>query len=151
MSVERIPELLAALEGREQAAARELVRVVLELHGAAIAAVMEAVGADAALRARLACDARVRPVLLLHGLHPEPVEARVAQALRAVAEVSVTSMALTGGALHLGLACAGKPRPGARLRERVERAVFDAAPELEALRIEGLPAERPFIPIVAAR
>jgi hypothetical protein len=148
---DRIVELLALLQGGTNAAARELVRTVLELHGQALDAVLEHVQADAALIARIAADERVRGVLLLHGLHPEPAAERVGRALRALPDVRVTSLSVERGVMRLAVACTRRPRPGDALAERVRGVVLEAAPELDRVEIAGLPAEQAVIPIVAAK
>jgi hypothetical protein len=144
MSAERIAELLDSLERDDQPVARELVRVVLQLHGEALAALLQVAAADPDMVARIAADARVRGILLLHGLHPQPPEQRVRAALRAIPEVTVQSLTVSGGQLQAQIRCV-RARAGTRLRERIEQAVQDAAPELSRYDIEGLP--RPAIPI----
>ncbi|HEX4024151.1 MAG TPA: hypothetical protein VHX52_05530 [Steroidobacteraceae bacterium] len=149
MSAERIPELLDSLEGEDHPAARELVRTVLELHGEALAALMQIAAADPDLTARIAADERVRGILLLHGLHPQAPEQRVRSALRAIPEVSIQALAVNAGELQLHIECVRAP-PGARLRERIEQAVQEAVPDLDRVTIEGLPRAAIAIPVVVA-
>ena len=90
-SLRRIEELIGALDSLSDRAAREparaLLEVVLDLHALALARMTATVAGSAggpALLLRLADDAAVRAVLLLHGLHPEPVEMRVGNAIDAL-------------------------------------------------------------------
>jgi hypothetical protein len=144
MSVERIAELLDALERDNHPVARELVRIVLQLHGEALAALLQVAAADPDMVARIAADARVRGILLLHGLHPQPADQRVRAALRAIPEVAIQSLTVSDGQLQAQIRCA-RALAGTRLRERIEQAVQDAAPELSHYDIDGLP--RAAIPI----
>ena len=146
MSAERIPELVSELEGEQHAAARELVRVLLNLHGEALGRLMEIVATDQNMLARIGRDERVRGVLLLHGLHPQPAEMRVRDAMREFRGIEIRALAIADGALQLEVACTDLLTAG-RLRPRIEQAIADAAPELMSVRIDGLPAARRSIPI----
>ena len=71
----RLEELIEALEthpGPAGVTARELVALVLELHGLGLARLMAilAPAQGGALVERLIQDEHVRAMLLLHGLHP---------------------------------------------------------------------------------
>lgn len=146
---ERIAELAAALERDGSAEARELVRAVLQLHREALNAMMQTIGAaDGTLAARLGRDARVRGILLLHGVHPEPPEERVREALRQLPEVHIRSLSVEEGTLYMSIDCA-RAAPGAHLRERIEQSVAEAVPDLTAYCVEGLPRGALQIPVVA--
>jgi hypothetical protein len=80
--LERIESLVAQLEASSdpaaQAAAREMVRALLELHATGLAKILELLsqagdGGQATLEA-CAHDELVGNLLLLHGLHPEGLE-----------------------------------------------------------------------------
>lgn len=123
---------------------------MLDLHGLALArigATLAAAEGGVALLERLAADEPVRAVLLLHGLHPQPVESRVATAIEAL----LPSLEARGLGLKLIQSGAGLARVRVRwisqtpsadavdaLRAEIEAAVFEAAPDLELLDIEGL-------------
>src|SRR5437868_1080348 len=87
--VERIEELLREFAAEADAAVRakavELVRLLMDFHGAGLARITELVaGAGAqgdAILLDFARDELVSHLLLLYGLHPEDVEARVRGAL----------------------------------------------------------------------
>jgi len=71
-----VAEVEAIADPRSRARARELVAVLLEVHGAGLARVLELVAetvADpGALFSRLSADELVAGLLVLHGLLPEP-------------------------------------------------------------------------------
>ncbi len=150
-ALRRIEALIATLQTLPDASARrparELLEVVLDLHGLALARMASIIAGEAggaALLSRLADDPHARAVLLLHGLHPDAAEVRVR---RAVAELN-RDLAARG--LRLRLASVGPESArlvvqrhpdaaplDAALREQIEAAVVDAAPELEELLIDG--------------
>lgn len=152
----RVEELVFALDALPDpaaaTAARELVQLVLELHGSALNRMMEVVAGDAnggALLARLGDDEGVRGVLLLHGLHPDDFEARVRRAgdrlhaSLAVQGVSVKSVEVEALNVHvqLGLSDAGRfdSADAAAIRREIEQAIVDAAPEVAGVDIDGMP------------
>ncbi len=153
--LERVQELIAALDGLSDPAlaapARELVQLVLDLHGGGLARVLEIV-ADAdnggALLERLAIDERIKGLLLLHGLHPVSLEIRVHRAVErlrphlAVIGLSVQAAVIEGSGLRLELRCDGHghgPLRADALRREIEDAVFEAAPDVAGVTVEGLP------------
>ena len=150
----RIEELIAALDSISDPAAREparaLLEVVLELHALGLArmtATIAAADGGAALLRRLSEDEATRGILLLHGLHPETVEARVGSAVEALRP--------RFAALGLGLKLVANTAKLARVRVRwisagpsqidavalrgeLEAAIIEAAPDLGVLEIDGL-------------
>lgn len=136
--------------------ARELVELILDLHGVALARLMSVVaGSDrsGALISRLSEDDQVRPLLLLHGLHPETVETRV----RRAAERLTPHLGVHGLRLEVRQISDGKARlrvtssEGATIKASVlwtlpmeiEGAIVEAAPDIEEVVIEGLDAIGP--------
>jgi Fe-S cluster biogenesis protein NfuA/nitrite reductase/ring-hydroxylating ferredoxin subunit len=150
---ERIEELLAGFRGFGEAAAaraEELVRALVELYGdglARIAATLRAEGeAGAAMLARLADDPLVESLLLLHGLHPLDVDARIQRALDRVRPYlgshagGVEYLGVTDGVARLRLAgsCQGCPSSTVTVRLVIEGAVREAAPEVNEVLVEGV-------------
>src|SRR5262245_13789887 len=88
----RVEQLIEKAERFPDPAARdvtrEIVGALLELHGAGLARVLDALtGAGAVGRSvleALAADGLVSSLLMLHGLHPVDLENRVRTALEAV-------------------------------------------------------------------
>jgi len=99
-----VGELESAPDDRSNGPARELVQLLMEVHGTAVERLLEIVfdfgpnGEE--ILAKAADDAIVRPLLLLYSLHPDDLETRVLKALDAAAprlrkhnsEVKIVSM-----------------------------------------------------------
>ncbi|HEY1340931.1 MAG TPA: hypothetical protein VGF59_25640 [Bryobacteraceae bacterium] len=122
----------------------ELVRLLMELYGAGLARAMEILGELNAQEAigRLADDKLVGSLLLLHGLHPVDAASRVRAALSRL-ERSLHWHDLVLDGVSEGVACIRVVRNGAGpapngLREAIERAVAESAPDLGGVEIEGL-------------
>jgi Fe-S cluster biogenesis protein NfuA len=151
-SGERIEQALAELEAstvpaRSLALAEELLRLVSELYGAGLARVVAIVGArDPALLAELVDDELVASLLLVHGLHPSTLEARVQGALDKVrpflgrhgGDVELVGIDDTRGAVKVRLlgSCDGCPSSAATLQGAVEVAILEAAPEVTRIMVE---------------
>jgi Fe-S cluster biogenesis protein NfuA len=152
--IQKIGGLVAELEHisdpESRAGAKALVQLLLDLHAAGLEQVMEIASADsdagAGLIDRLGRDPLVSSLLVLYGLHPLHLEDRVAQAVEKVAP----SVRKGGGKLELLSAEHGFVRvhvqleghtcgsTGKTLRTMVEDALYEAAPDMQALVIEGL-------------
>ena len=145
--IRRIESLVAAVEATADPAAqantRELLQAVLELHGRGLQRMMEIAGAQAA--EAFAGDALVGSLLLLHDLHPHDLEKRVRRAI----EASRPQLAAQGRSVELsGLAegvvrvrlereTFGHPSSPETLRKALEDAIWEAAPDAEAVEIAG--------------
>jgi Fe-S cluster biogenesis protein NfuA len=154
-AVGRIEALLDAVDALPDGAARdtatELVQTVVAVYGEGLARVVAQVAArdDGTVAAALAADELVAHLLLLHGLHPVPLEARVQGALeemRPYLDTHGGDVALLGvedGVVHLQLegSCSGCPSSAVTLRHGIEAAIHKAAPDV--LRIEAQDAPAP--------
>ena len=157
--MQRVEALVQEIEGladpAAQAAAQHLVQALLDLHGAAFGKLIELLSEnDGNGRATLdACvrDELVGSVLLLHDLHPWDLRTRVQHALERVqplleskgADVELLSVSDDAVRLRLqmrgkGCGCGSSP---ATLKQTIEQAVCDGAPEVSTIDIEG--AEEP--------
>ncbi len=150
----RVEELLATLRtsAGEQvaAAAEELVGLLVGLYGdglGQIVAVLRERGEDgAATLARLAEDPLVESLLLLHGLHPLDVDARIQRALDRVRPYlgshagGVQYLGVSDGVARLQLegSCHGCPSSTVTVQLAIEGAVTDAAPEVTQVVVEGM-------------
>jgi hypothetical protein len=152
-ALSRIDALAAALDQVADAsareAARELLELVLDLHGLALARALAIVASaedGRALVERLAQDEQVRAALLLHGLHPKPIEERVQRAVeRLQSELGILGFrvgVVAVGAAMVRLRLDGAHGPeGSRamgLRQQIEGAIVEEAPDLDEIVIEGL-------------
>jgi Fe-S cluster biogenesis protein NfuA len=138
-----------------RAAAVELMRALLDFHGAGLDRLMEIVSEEgqAGYRIfdRLASDELVGNMLLLYGLHPVPLETRVMQALDNVRPYldshggSVELLGVEGGTVRLRLqgSCKTCPSSSATLKLSIEEAIYQAAPDVVAIEAEGVAEQAP--------
>jgi Fe-S cluster biogenesis protein NfuA len=144
-----VGELESAPGDRSNEPARELVKLLMEVHGTAIERLLEIVfdsgPASEVILAKAGDDAIVRQLLLLYSLHPEDLETRVLKALDSAAprlrkhnsEVEVIS--IHEGAIQLkfhisGHACGSTSKT---VKSLLEECVYDVAPDLISLQIFG--------------
>jgi hypothetical protein len=129
--------------GGSKVAARELVQLLMEVHGTGMERIMEpTIG-------RLGQDPIVRSLLLLYSLHPEDLETRVLKALDTVGsrllkfDAKVELVSLRDGDVRLQLRTSGHAHGSAakNLRSIVEEGIFDQAPDSTSLTILGLEDE----------
>ena len=155
---DRVARVDALLEDVESAigavpvdTAIELVQAVLDLYGEGLARIVGHVAArdaDGALAAALAGDELVAHLLLLHGLHPVPLEARVGEALAEVRPYleshggDVELLGIEDGVVRLAMrgSCDGCASSAATLKLAIEDAIQRAAPDVDAVVAEGAPA-----------
>ncbi|HSD81286.1 MAG TPA: NifU family protein [Solirubrobacteraceae bacterium] len=143
--VEGALEDVEALPGRARETAMDAVRALLDLYGEGLARVLEHTGAAGAL----AGDELVAHLLLLHGLHPEPVEDRVTRALDEVrpylrshgGDVALLEVRDGVARVRLDGSCHGCPSSAVTLKLAVEEAVARAAPDVD--RVEAQDEREP--------
>lgn len=163
--VQKIGELVHDLETIADPAARgsakELVQLLMDLHGAGLERLLEVVFQAGEPGARiiddLGRDPLVSSLLILYGLHPEELPARVENKLHQIqsklhemgAEASL--VAADGGDIRVRISVEGHAcgSTGRTAQAIVEEAVYEAAPDLKSLVVEGLdePAASGFIAI----
>jgi Fe-S cluster biogenesis protein NfuA/nitrite reductase/ring-hydroxylating ferredoxin subunit len=157
--LQRIEGLVRALESagdpNARASAVELMQLVMEVHGAGIERMMEiAFENEAAGREivdRFGQDELVASLLLLYGMHPLDVETRVTQALDSVRPYmrshggNVELLGVEDGVVRLRLqgSCNGCASSAATLELAIENAIYDAAPDIAGLEVEGVVAQSP--------
>jgi Fe-S cluster biogenesis protein NfuA len=139
---ERIEELVEKVQSLPDAHAREtaleLVQAILDLHADALDRMMEIIAAGEegpATIDALATDPRTSSILLLHDLHPLDLETRVARALANPAfrsrGASVELVAVQDGIVRVRM------EGGHALKQAVEKALWEAAPEAVEILVEG--------------
>ncbi|MCU1333300.1 MAG: thioredoxin-like protein [Candidatus Angelobacter sp.] len=152
--VQQMAELAAGLErisdDKIRASAKELVHLLMELHGSGLERIMETVFAagepGAAIIDKLSREPLVSSLLVLHGLHPDDFETRVTSAVEALRprlrkqDVEVELLEVSEAAVRVRVtpsahACGSTTTT---LRASVEEAIYEAAPEVDSLVIEGL-------------
>lgn len=158
--VERLLDELEALPdpfARQTATAA--VQALVELYGAGLERIVEEIAArdDGELAAALADDELVAHVLLIHGLHPVSVEARIGEALDSVRPYleshggSVELLVVDGSTVRLRLhgSCSGCPSSSITLKLAIENAIRKSAPEIEEVIAEDA-TDSPLIQIEVA-
>ena len=151
--LQRLEALLRGVErfgdAEAQAHTREVVRAVLDLHGAGLRRILthlEAAGtAGQTVLNACARDEVVGGLLLLHDLHPLDVEARVRMALDSVRPQlhahggNVELLEVKGGVVRLRLVgnCHGCPSSAVTMRQTIEEAILGKAPDVTAVEVEG--------------
>jgi Fe-S cluster biogenesis protein NfuA/nitrite reductase/ring-hydroxylating ferredoxin subunit len=156
--VGRVDALLEDLEGAIGAVpvdtAVELVQALLDLYGEGLARVVAHVAArdeDGALARALGEDELVSHLLLLHGLHPVPLEVRVHEALAEVRPYleshggDVELLGIDEGVVRLAMrgSCDGCASSTMTLKLAIEDAIQRAAPDVDAVVAEGAAAPPP--------
>lgn len=146
--LQRLEALLHEVEHWTDPAAqerlREIVQAILDLHRAGLERMFDRL--DAAILNECAGDEVVAGMLLLHGLHPLGLEARVRQALEEVRPAlrshggDVELLEVSDGIVRLRLEgnCHGCPSSAATMRQTVEEAIFGKAPDVLAVEVEGM-------------
>ena len=164
---ERVEALLAELRTRAgpQAgdAAEELVGCLVELYGAGLTAMVAILGADPdagpRLLAALAGDPLVESLLLVHDLHPLDADARIDRALEQVRAqlgshagvieyLGIDDQGVAG--LRITASGHGCGSSSSTVRQTVEDAVAEAAPEVAGVHVEEVtaPPEVPLLQIM---
>jgi hypothetical protein len=144
-----VQELSALGDSPAKAQAQELVRLLMSLYGAGLSRVLDVVrtegGGPQAVLDRLATDPLLASLLVLHDLHPHPVELRVQRALAGLqphlpASTHVTLVGVEGDSVRVSVErpAAGQAPAGGTVRVAIQRAIQEAAPEITAIQIDGL-------------
>jgi hypothetical protein len=142
----RVETLLAELHGlrlpEAERIARDLVAAVLELHAAGLERVVGVAAKNPGLLEELLNDPAVASLLVLHDLHPVPLDVRVAQALQTIAPAFEAEgvrplSTVEGKRVRVRLtAGAGGPASDRRLELRVRQTLLEAVPDAE-ITVEG--------------
>src|SRR5215470_14300847 len=167
-ALRRLEELIGVLEAHPEPAAsrsaRELVSLVLNLHGIGLAkltSILVKSDAGAASIARLIEDDHVRAMLLLHGLHPDDLETRVRQAVErlrphlGVHGIRVELLGVARGIVQLRLhpsdGVAVKASTLLTLPGEIEDAIMEVAPDVDKVLIEGFEPPGGLVAVNAGR
>jgi Fe-S cluster biogenesis protein NfuA len=145
----RVEELLGEIRAADPGIARkaeEVVGLLVDLYGEALGRVVdlgEAVGGE--LLDKVVDDPLLASLLLLHGLHPEPIDDRIERALDRIRpglggkKLDVVGLEDDGRLkLRLSSPLDGCPSTIGTVQQTIEDAVTEWAPEVTAVSIEGL-------------
>lgn len=137
-------------DGPQKTACKELVQLLMDVHGAGLERMMEIVfesgGTGPAIIDKLGQDSITRSLLLLYSLHPDDLETRVRKAielmrprLRKLA-CGAELVSAEGGVVQVQLAKVGHSCGSSAkdLRAIVEDGIYDLAPDIVSLEILGL-------------
>lgn len=157
--MQKVEELIRKLEAlpdpEARATAVELMQSLMDFHGAGLDRLLEIVSeeGEAGYRIfdRFAGDELVGNLLLLYGLHPVPLETRVLQALDKVRPYldshggNVELLGIEAGVVRLKLqgSCKTCPSSSATLKQSIEEAIYQAAPDVAAIEAEGSAEQAP--------
>ena len=152
--VGRAEQLLEELErlpaGPARDTATETIGALLDLYGEGLGRIVDVVAERDAgeLAEAFAADELVSHLLLLHGLHPIPLEERLAGALDEVRPYleshggNVEVLGVEDGTVRLSLegSCSGCPSSSVTLKLAIENAIRRAVPEIGEIVAEGVDA-----------
>jgi Fe-S cluster biogenesis protein NfuA/nitrite reductase/ring-hydroxylating ferredoxin subunit len=152
--VDRVQELQGRLElsgdSATRALAEELVSAIVQMYGAGLerilGSLLEAGEDGERVAASLADDELVATLLLIHDLHPVPLEQRVQDALDSVrpymeshgGNVELLSLEHGVARIHLQGSCSDCSASSVTLELAIKQALEEAAPDLEGLEVEGV-------------
>ena len=146
---ELVQQLETAADPAARAASQELVRALMELHGAALERMLATIrrngAAGATIVDQLTREELVASVLLLYDLHPVDLETRVRGALEKNRPYlkshggNVELVAIDDGVVRLRMegSCHGCQSSAVTLKLAIEQAIHEAAPDVTAILVEG--------------
>ncbi|GAA3795520.1 NifU family protein [Streptomyces phyllanthi] len=134
LAEERLSGLDALPDGLAAARAAQTVETLVGLYGECLGRITARLAGHPDLLGRLAADELVGHLLLVHDLHPDPVETRVREALAALPEPPEV-LELSGTALRVRIRGGGCGSAAAE--QAVRDAVAARAPEIEDVRVEN--------------
>jgi Fe-S cluster biogenesis protein NfuA len=155
-----VQEIESIADPAVRTATKNLVQSLMDLHGAAFEKALEIVSdageAGMAIIDRLGRDPLVSSVLVLYGLHPEDMQTRVARGLDRVRPqlrkqgCEIELLGVNDGVIRLHVetgshTCGSTAKT---VQTMIEEAMYDAAPDLTSLFIEGF-EEKPATGFVA--
>ena len=146
----RVQDLEGAGDPAVRAKAKELVQLLMEMHGSALERMLEVIFQSGETGARLINELGEDPeagsLLILYGLHPDDLWTRVERKLAQVrprlfkmgAEVKL--IAVTGNDVRVSVHIEGHTcgSSAQNVKAALEEAVDEAAPDLTSLVIEGI-------------
>jgi Fe-S cluster biogenesis protein NfuA len=145
-----VEELETIADPAARSSARQLMQLVMEFHGAAIDRILEVLanGGEPGMGfiEQLGRDPMISSLLVLYGLHPETVETRVSKAVERLKAkllrdgAAIELLGIKDGTVSI------RVTPGAHacgsttgtLRSLVEDSIYEAAPDIAGLTVEGL-------------
>lgn len=155
-----VQEIESIADPAVRAATKDLVQSLMDLHGAALEKTLDIIAetgeSGMSVIDRLGRDSLVSSVLILYGLHPEDIQTRVVKAVERVRlelrkqSCEVELLGVNDGAIRLRVetgshTCGSTAKT---VQATLETAMYEAAPDMASLAIEGL-EEKPASGFVA--
>jgi hypothetical protein len=160
--VDKIEELVRQAEAMPDPNARrltiDLLRAVLDFHAAGLERILDTIfesgSAGEQIIEKIATDEVTSSMLLLHDLHPDDIETRIARALDKLREMFLTLgaklslEAIENGTVRLNFE-SQRSWSAAAVKTSIEKAIFQAAPEITTVVLEGLKeaSDPAFVPV----
>jgi hypothetical protein len=150
-----VRDLETIADPASRAAAKELVQLLMDLHGAGLERILEIVfeSGDSGAHAidQLGRDPVVSSLLVLYGIHPEDLQTRVERKLHEIvsklhkmgAEARLVSLNEGEVRVHAAVNSHSCGSTARSVRTTIEEEIYDAAPDLTSLVIEGLEEPAP--------
>ena len=147
-----IQEVATFPDPHARATTEALLQALLDMYGEGLAHILELTMQTEAsgyeLLEAFASDELVASLLLLHGLHPADIESRIAHALNEIRPYlqshggNVELVKVENGVAYLRLegSCNGCSASTATLQQTIEKAIYEAAPDLDRLEVESVTA-----------
>jgi Fe-S cluster biogenesis protein NfuA len=161
----RIEELVHEIEtlpdAKSRETAAEMVQLLMEFYGQGLARMLAIAGsAEAPVVDSYGQDPLVSQILMLHGLHPVDLPARIEKALEKVRPLlhshggDVELLGIENGLVRLRLegSCHGCPSSTMTLKNAIQEAIYEFAPDVGGLDVAGLAGPSPpagFVPLEA--
>jgi Fe-S cluster biogenesis protein NfuA len=145
-----VNDLETIADPASRAGAKELVQLLMDLHGTGLERILEIVfqSADGGARVidELGGDPLVSSLLILYGLHPDELPTRVERKVKEIGSklhkmgAAAQVVSVNGGEVRLRLTLEGHTcgSTSRTVQATVEEAIYEAAPDLTSLVIEGL-------------
>ena len=155
-----VQEIESIADPAVRATTKDLMQSLMDLHGAALEKALDIV-AEAGepgmgIIDRLGRDSLVSSVLILYGLHPEDLETRVVKAVEKIRSqlrkqgCEVELLGVNDGVIRVRVDTGSHTcgSTGKTVQATLEGAIYDAAPDLTSLIVEGF-EEKPSAGFVA--
>jgi Fe-S cluster biogenesis protein NfuA len=146
-------------DGDARATAFELLQSAMDLHGAVVSRIVEVLSETEAGRTsltKLGNDPLITGLLVLYGVHPVSMEERIARAIEKVRPQlqkhggGVDLLGINDGVVRVSIQSTGNGCHSSpdSLKESVQQAVLEAAPDVVEIVAEGVPASGSgFVPL----
>lgn len=159
--IERLVQRVSCIaDDNARTVALELLQSLMDLHGAVVSRVAEVLSASGeagrTTLKKLGSDPLICGALVLYGVHPVPLNERITGALDKVAvqlrkhSASVELIEIADAVVRVKVQSSGHGcgSSSATVKELVEQAILEAAPEVVEIAMEGLPSSGfGFVPI----